>query len=332
MYVKINEVYYLKGLVSASLLKQGECDVSNFALFTDVNKFLDWIDVPSEQLTSTLVQKQMSCGVMSSSTGLVRNGKKSTNVQWPWAVIVSHKRYETKIDGEKLTNFEVGSLVSEKHVICSGPHLAKEVDGKRVPVDTESLKTYFGVTNIAEFENEHSLVLDGAEKIILHPDLGNDESLKFANFAIVKLNTKVPFSKFISPVCISSFNDDPYTLVGRFAYSVGHGYSETGTKTKDRLYTPMRIRNKEYCESIYAYSLNAAKSKRSNYFCAGGDGRSNACWDDHPLYMKFNGKWYLHAFMQIAWNDEKGCKVDLPVLYETAGLYYTFIVNSINEN
>jgi hypothetical protein len=330
LYIKIDGVFYLKGLVSASLLKQGHCDVLNFALFTSVNKFHEWIDVPTEQTTSTLIEHQTSCGVMSSSTGLVQNGKKSTNVQWPWAVIVFNNEYSVVIDEEKFKNFEVGSLISDKHVIADAIHLSTVENEKRVPISTDSLKTYFGVTSIVDFENENSLVLDGAEKIILHPELGKIGSLKFANFAIIKLKTKVPFSKFISPVCLSTFDDDPYSLVGRFAYSVGHGYSETG-KTKDRMYSPMRIRTRADCE-LYAYSLGTAGNKSSNYFCAGGDGRSNGCWSDHPLYMKFSGKWYLHGFMQVAYNDGKGCQLTYPVLYETAGLYHDFISKAINES
>jgi Trypsin len=331
LFVKSGGVFFLKGLVSASLLKEGHCDVSNFALFTNVNKFIEWIDVPTEQISSTLVRQKTACGIMSSSAGLVQNGKKSTNVQWPWVVVVFNKAFVAHIGDDSYSDFEVGTLISEKHVIADGLYFSKNENGKRVPISTDLIKTYFGVLNLDEYASTNSLVLDGAEKIILHPTLGNIDSLKFANFVIIKLKSVVTFSQYISPICLSSFADDPYSLVGKFGYSVGQGYSATG-KTKDREYSPMRIRSKDVCDRDYEYSLGTAKNKSSLYFCAGGDGKSNACWSDHPFYMKFSDKWYLHAFFQVAYNDGKGCKLDLPVLYEIAGQYYNFIQNQIDED
>lgn len=49
----IGTVFYLKGLVSASLIRLGECDVTNFALYTNVDKFVDWIENPTEELIVT---------------------------------------------------------------------------------------------------------------------------------------------------------------------------------------------------------------------------------------------------------------------------------------
>lgn len=45
LVIKIDEVYYLKGIVSFSLVNitTDNCNISNFALFTNVQKFTDWI-------------------------------------------------------------------------------------------------------------------------------------------------------------------------------------------------------------------------------------------------------------------------------------------------
>jgi Trypsin len=48
LYVKQGNVFYLKGLVSASLKDANEnCDSFNYAIYTDVLKFKSWIDNPS---------------------------------------------------------------------------------------------------------------------------------------------------------------------------------------------------------------------------------------------------------------------------------------------
>lgn len=53
LFVRQGNSYFLKGLISASLLNQGTCDVTNFALYTNVDMFSSWIRNPSEDLTSS---------------------------------------------------------------------------------------------------------------------------------------------------------------------------------------------------------------------------------------------------------------------------------------
>lgn len=329
LFVKSGDAFYLKGLISASLVKQGKCDVSNFALYTNVNKFTDWIDVPTQEVAGTDVKFSSStCGIMSTSAGLIQKGTKSTAVQWPWVVVIFNKAYKAVIDDDTYSDFQVGTLISDKHVIGDGFYFSKDEDGKRVPISTDSIKSYFGVINIDDFATSHSLVLDGAESIVLHPDYGKIDSLKFANLVIIKMKTSIPFSEYIAPVCISDFHGDPYTLSNKFAYAVGQGYSETG-KTKDRKHTAVRLRTKDICDFEFNYNLGTSKDKRANYFCAGGDGRANGCWSDHPLYMKLEGKWFLHGFHQVSYTDGKGCSTTLPALYELAGVYSDWIRNQI---
>lgn len=44
MFIKLGIVHYLRGIVSSSLIKNNECDVSRNAVYTNVLKFRDWID------------------------------------------------------------------------------------------------------------------------------------------------------------------------------------------------------------------------------------------------------------------------------------------------
>lgn len=52
LFVKTGNVFLLKGIVSASLINLGQCDVTNFAIYTNVDKFIDWIQNPTEELLS----------------------------------------------------------------------------------------------------------------------------------------------------------------------------------------------------------------------------------------------------------------------------------------
>lgn len=44
LFIKVEEVFYLRGIVSSSLIKDGGCDVSKNAIYTNVLKFKQWID------------------------------------------------------------------------------------------------------------------------------------------------------------------------------------------------------------------------------------------------------------------------------------------------
>ena len=328
LFVEFNGAYHLKGIVSSSLLKENKCDVSNFSIFTNVAKFLAWIHEPTEEISVQANDdvKNEECGIMSTSAGLIQHGTKSKDVQWPWSVIVFNKQFQARVEGKTYTDFEVGTLISDKFIIADGLYFSKEENGKRRGINADLIKVYFGVTNLDNYASEHSLVLDGAEEIFLHPHLGFNFSLKYANFALIKMQTVVTFSQYISPICLSSFKGDPFAFQGRYAYAVGMGYSETG-KTKDKLHAALRIITKRACEKDWSVVKD-----NSSYFCAGGDSSSNACWADHPLYLKNGGKWYLHGFFQIAYNDGNGCRTDMPVLYELAGPYYDWIQNKITNN
>jgi hypothetical protein len=52
LFVKNGNSYNLKGIVSASLTSNGQCDVTNFALYSNVDKFIDWVQNPTEDLAS----------------------------------------------------------------------------------------------------------------------------------------------------------------------------------------------------------------------------------------------------------------------------------------
>lgn len=42
--VSLNGRFYLRGIVSAGVVKHGMCDNDNYVVFTDVAQFTKWID------------------------------------------------------------------------------------------------------------------------------------------------------------------------------------------------------------------------------------------------------------------------------------------------
>lgn len=53
LFIKVEGVFYLKGIVSSSLVKVDGCDVSKNAVYTNVLKFKDWIEKKTQvEITS----------------------------------------------------------------------------------------------------------------------------------------------------------------------------------------------------------------------------------------------------------------------------------------
>lgn len=56
LFIKIDGIYHLKGIVSSSLIKDGNCDVTRNAVFTNVFKFKDWVNEIIRKQTSSADQ------------------------------------------------------------------------------------------------------------------------------------------------------------------------------------------------------------------------------------------------------------------------------------
>lgn len=54
LYINIDGIYYLKGLISSSLItRDGECDISRNAVYTNIHKFGGWIKQKTQGAFST---------------------------------------------------------------------------------------------------------------------------------------------------------------------------------------------------------------------------------------------------------------------------------------
>lgn len=80
LFIKINGVYYLKGIVSSSLLKNENCDVSRNAVYTNVIKFKPWIDAKTRTTTVSTVTRSTTHSLRSTTTKLYL---RSTTTQIP---------------------------------------------------------------------------------------------------------------------------------------------------------------------------------------------------------------------------------------------------------
>ena len=357
VFVRIGNAFYLKGLVSASLTNLGECDVTNFALYTNVEKFIDWIEQPTEELSVANRPSEQSYSKPSYTQQpyFTRStnrpsppsytkapsyaGNRPSSVTKPGTCgIMSSSQsliqggrqssrenfpwtVATYIQG---TYFSTGTLISDKHIISTGLSVASldSISQRYVARNPSEFKMIFGVSNLDD-AGVSGFTIDGAAAVIVHPSIRHGYP-RIANVGIIVLRNRVRFNQYVSPAClpIEAIEVDEYE--GRNAFAVGWGQTNTGFDSKVKNYAAVKIRSQSDCE--YFWNENLRQTGSSRFFCAGGDGRESACYRDQPLYLKSEGRWVLRGLIAIA-HDTPDNKCDLrqPVLYEDIGQYYNWI-------
>jgi hypothetical protein len=292
LFIEVGNVFYLKGIVSSSLRDSSGCYTKNFAIYTNVMKYLDWIENPNGV--------EEGCGIMSSSAGLVQGGKISTQEQFPWVVAV--KKYYTTVNGWEHTGS--GSLISHKHVVTTANSVSYVKYGELYKAaENENIRLYLGTTKWNNTNEPGAVLIDGAngiEKMVLYPGtragIGSKKLLSINDLAAIFLKNSIQFSKFISPICLWKFDTKVSDQVGQIAYGVGYGRNENKIVTGIRKHAPMTITDDDECKgSVFREWIENDPTRE--YFCAKGDGNNFAYFFDDPLFMKTNGKWYLRGLI-----------------------------------
>lgn len=292
---------YLKGIVSASLLDRGKCNVNNYAIFTNVFKFTSWIKDPHAS-TSTSIS---TCGVMSGPTGLIQGGIRSTRTDWPWACAIKFKN----TSGWELRN--TGTLISERHVIS---RLASISDPRNVWL-------IFGAADLTRLDDD-GVVQVGASAIKLHPDFDNKGTDSQNKLMIIVAKEKVKFSKYVSPICIWTFGKE----FGQNPFAVGYGYDENGVRSNYRKHALAKFNTFDECSENYGFDEN------DQYFCAETIGPVTQCNGDDPLYLKKDNRWYVRGIMSLVWfNKKKMTCVDRPAFYTDLSFFLDWINMEISQ-
>lgn len=348
LFVKKGDAFFLKGLVSASLTNAGQCDVTNFALYTNVDKFTSWIDSPTEELlavkpsgvsqqgyvtsqpsytqasyaisTSRPTTTSSTCGMMSNIQSLIQGGDFSPRGQFPWTVATSIKQ-----PNGNFVYFSTGTLISDRHIVSTGL-AAAYLDGgtqRYIARNPNDFRLLFGVSDLNQAPDATSFTIDGVAQVILHPSIRHG-SPRLANVGVLILRNGIQFNRNVAPVCLPTETIDLEEFEGRNSMAVGWGQDDTGNDSRTRKYANLKISSDQVCSHHWeSFLRNAAHHK---FFCAGGGGFKSACYRDQPLYLKNEGRWYLRALISVALGAQNGkCDLNSPVLYEDIGQYYEWL-------
>jgi hypothetical protein len=314
--IKINNVFYLRGIVSSSLIRDFSCDLENYSIFTNVLKFKDWIkNIESDEKE---ISTDDECGIMSSTNGLIQKGKFSSKTEFPWmaSIVVSDANFTSS-----------GALISRKHVVTRATVLGNWNDesSSLKAIKKSKFKIYLGSLQHVSDQNVFN-----AKEIILHSNIKRIDE-KYTNaIGIILLSASVELSDFIRPVCLWTFSDDSNLIKSLPIYAVGYGYDESGFVTNVRKYAKVTLMNQHECEENYPNLKNFLSENKS--FCVIGDENGSPCINDECLFVKLNGKWFLKGIKLLMFAyPGRNCYVgpSYPFLYHDIGANIDWIKNVI---
>lgn len=346
LYVKINNAYYLRALVSSSLKSSNSpCDVNSYSVFTNVWKYKTWIKSPLSTPSKTVqvattkkptvrtTKKPIAttraailrttarqtgfdeCGIMSTASGLIQNGKLSTRTEFPWLASI-------------VANFHSsGPLVTRKHVISILSVVADYERGIwKPPASLDKVKIYLGGVKYNDVSSPGAFMMK-PQKVTFHPNYLQLDELPVANFAVITLNALVPFSEIVRPVCLWTYTEDAKILKNSPTYGVGYGTNEKGETSDVRKYAKLTLVDETQCKNEY-------ESKYSNFmkvtatFCLKGSSSGNPCHGDESIYIKYGNRWYFRGFSAQRKSDDNICHLS-PILYEDVARHAKWIQSQI---
>lgn len=358
LFVQSNGRFFLSGIASLSLSSRyGYCDTNNVAIFTNAHLFVPWIEhnaqfstslqttvtvQPSPLIQTTSeprhstpspIQPQTSnvapqgeCGIMSQSSGLVQGGRKAGDGSFPWATAIYRKN---SMAGSFL-DYAVGSLISSRHVYIEAIILSvfNTQFSLSIPAANE-IKAYVGYDDLARITDRTPYL--GASKVIVHPQYKFGLPVQ-ANIAIIVLKNPVQFSNSVFPVCIWNSPPNVDDIIGQNGVTFGYGGQSSVSTTKYKKFLFIKIKEYNVCPAETKFLFRNVRD-RSNFFCAGGDGREAPCLGDSAsLYLKKGNVWYIIA--TLVWHNldirSRVCRNDKPVMFEHIGPYARWIEKVIS--
>ncbi|KAL4630127.1 complement factor B-like, partial [Arapaima gigas] len=244
------------------------------------------------------------CGVRghhAESFERVFGGRRSTDHQWPWQVMVLYKG----------TYNGGGTIIAPQWVLTAAHVIRDTYETDFNP--TEDFTVIAGVTQLTALQDTHPPKALRIEKCIVHEEYLY-EKLYF-DIALLKLKEKLYFNHKIRPVCLPCTaglsqvlslpfqnwtsrclhqdliltgygGSDPRTITG---FVTGWGYLNERDRTNDLMYGKIWIKNHEQCEDL-SKTLNIPLTEEK--LCASGDGVDSCKGDSGgPFVIKKNGRW-----------------------------------------
>lgn len=134
----------------------------------------------------------LDCGTVPYATGFIIGGEKSKPGQWPFVVALLAYTERQFFCG--------GSIISKRHILTAAHCIQQKYSD--VSLVAEDVTVLLGHHDLQE-RNFAKNDLRSLRSIAVHPDWNTTDVKYDADLAVLTLNTKVEFTNFIQPACLT---------------------------------------------------------------------------------------------------------------------------------
>ncbi|XP_058450835.1 serine protease gd-like [Malaya genurostris] len=241
------------------------------------------------------------CGKTSSSLNrLSINGELVSKGQFPWIVPLFDRTQP------RSPKYFCGSTIITKKYLITAAHCVYALNEVR-PAD--QILAVPGMYNIDNFFDENAKIAY-IEEVIPHDDyVDDDDDLKDADVAVLRLKKELVFTDYIIPICPWQTDNDLSKIIGQEGVIAGWGLTESGS-TSVPTYVKTTVVTRQQCIS------NLSRTYPSNWRIFCGDGRGSApCKGDSgsAMIMKRGNQFYLRGIVSVGQFDNNSGKCNVTV-------------------
>lgn len=276
---KKNGKYYVAGIMASSDTASGS-RCSEYAVFSDVNYYLDWIKNRVVRHQSGELSDMSVCGtnLLTTVPALRRvfKGKISKEGTWPWSVFI-------KLGYRQFT----GVLINSDTVLTTAYFAEDFKEGTKSTV-------YVGFTDLTKSKGIKAKI----KGVTVHKDFAFYSSYSYFgnDIALVTLDQDIPYSDASRPVCLEDREETENAdqTVTEECYFSGWGSDVKGRKVPDVLREKkVKILDFQTCKKKFDHFTD-------KMFCTDST-KGGACWSDFGggVVCKKYGRFYLVGISMV---------------------------------
>lgn len=198
----------------------------------------------------------------------------------------------------------------------------------------EEATFFFGKHNIDSLTEDRNYIQSGATEFHLHPDWNTNDDRFDADIAIVVLARKIPFNKFIKPICLWTATTSFTDIVDKEGIIAGWGKTEFNSiSTAMPKWTRLPVVSNENCLRSHPV-FSALTSDRT--FCAGiKNSQTGPCNGDSgsAFIVQSNNKFYLRGIVSSSLFNhvEQSCDTKNYAVFTDVSRYTSWIQSYMNK-
>uniref|UniRef100_A0A182VR03 Peptidase S1 domain-containing protein n=1 Tax=Anopheles minimus TaxID=112268 RepID=A0A182VR03_9DIPT len=279
------DAWCVQGIVSFTAILEdiSRCDPHQYVVYTDVAKYIDWLqqDTKAQDQSSLKMRIQsivfiavgitfrfyasgQECGQRKmSSQGRMLGGQSTSSDMWPWHATITHRKYN-------LFKVVCGGSIIDKYTILTAAHCLYTAHGV---ITTSGVVVHVGRSQLA-VSDRHTRAYVPAE-FLIHP--GHRQSSVEDDIALIRLRSEIELSEHVQPVCICPAGDDTQ-IVGKYGTVIGFGLNANDTMSDHLLEAEVPVVDRWECFKSNPFVFGSHLTR--NMLCAGARNAVGPCNGD----------------------------------------------------